>query len=699
MAKKKKTVSSISTVITEGPLINYRHLILLFIISSLSYCNIFWNEFTYDDHLVIENNPNIRAFDGILKITFKQIGISEWQQSDEAALRGWIYRPLSFFIFYLIGKIFSIQPLWYHLFSVIFHCFNTLLVYIVCKMLKMRAELSLISAGIFAAHPVHTEAVTSIMSMPEEFMFFFSMLSFIMFLSKTKHNLLYSSIFYAAAIFSKETAVILVIVYFILYLYSNYNNERIQINKKEMVKIALIFLMPVVIYFIMRRHVTGAFLRNPNFPQSIVDSPLLGATSKTRILTAIYALSQYLLLFFYPTNLCADYSYGAINLVTSIIEYRFLIALLILLIVIVLFIFLLLKRRYISAIGIAIFYIALFPLSNLMYVAGTIMAERYLYLPSFGLSIFVADSIGWINSIVNKKYKNIIFIVIALLIIVLVVSTIIRNRVWRNDFELFSDVVKKKPYNVKALYNLASLYNAKREFSSTIPLYQRMIQVYPTMPEAHASLIYAYYNSGRIKEAIETAYKATTILPKGEMFYDLLANLYIEVRMYNEAKNAYIMGIKNIPDSPFLYYNLAMLYYKEGNYKEASLYFSNALRYKDADDIHYYLGKCLFNLGEKNQALSEFIKSRRVANRFPEIYKYIAILSIELELYEQAAEAAEQFIYKFPQSADAYAVKALTIYSISKDINLARQYFDNAISMNPSLCTMKEYSTICDALK
>ena len=108
--------------------------------------------------------------------------------------------------------------MWYHLFSVIFHCFNTLFVRILSKILKVRTEISLISAGIFAVHPIHTEAVASIMSMPEKFMFFFAMLSFIMFLSKTKLNLLYSSIFYFAAISSKEPAVILIPVYFILYI-------------------------------------------------------------------------------------------------------------------------------------------------------------------------------------------------------------------------------------------------------------------------------------------------------------------------------------------------------------------------------------------------------------------------------------------------------------------------------------------------
>lgn len=129
----------------------------------------------------------------------------------------------------------------------------------------------------------------------------------------------------------------------------------------------------------MRRHVTGACLRNPNFPQSIIDNPLLGTTPKTRILTTIYALGKYFLLFFYSVTLCADYSYGAINLITSIFDFRFLIGFLLLLIVLILFVFLLLKERYISVIGIAIFYIALFPISNLMYTAGTIMFETFLY--------------------------------------------------------------------------------------------------------------------------------------------------------------------------------------------------------------------------------------------------------------------------------------------------------------------------------
>jgi len=444
--------------------------------------------------------------------------------------------------------------------------------------------------------------------------------------------------------------------------------------------------------------VTGAFLRNPQWYQSIVDNPLLTAKSSERILTSIYVYWKYFLLFFYPVNMCADYSFGSIKLISSVKDIRFISSAILLLIILMFFILMVYKKRLLSALGIAIFFISLLPVSNLLYTAGTVMAERYLYLPSLGLCLLVIDILGLSTSSLNSKRK-IVMVVVWILIFSLVPITILRNRVWKNDFELFSDVIKKAPYNVKALYNLASLYNAKKEYSATIPLYERIIEVYPSLYEANVSLIYAYYNTGRIKEAINAAERAINAIPSAEMLYDTLASLYLEMGMANEANRVYIVGIKNIPNSPLLHYNLAILYFKDGDYKSAASYFANVLKYKEAADVHYYIGKCLYNLGDKDKALKEFIKSYVIANRNPDIYKYIVIISIELNLYDQASRVADEFIYYFPNNADAYAVKALLSYSVHKRFDLSNQYLEKALSINPKLCELTEYAQLCKVLR
>jgi len=112
------------------------------------------------------------------------------------------------------------------------------------------------------------------------------------------------------------------------------------------------------------------------------DNPIVAANWWTWRLTAIGVMARYLRLVFWPFRLSCDYSYAKIPIADGTLPdwFAFLIVLAAAILVVLLF------RRNRSCFFLACFaFINILPASNLLFLIGTIRADRLLYLPSLGL--------------------------------------------------------------------------------------------------------------------------------------------------------------------------------------------------------------------------------------------------------------------------------------------------------------------------
>src|SRR5262249_43994344 len=70
------------------------------------------------------------------------------------------YRPLQTAIYTVAYQIGGLSPFVYHVINVLIHSAVTILVYLVCLQFARLIPYAFIVAALFAAHPVHTEAVS-----------------------------------------------------------------------------------------------------------------------------------------------------------------------------------------------------------------------------------------------------------------------------------------------------------------------------------------------------------------------------------------------------------------------------------------------------------------------------------------------------------------------------------------------------------
>src|SRR5207249_9085539 len=112
------------------------------------------------------------------------------------------------------------------------------------------------------------------------------------------------------------------------------------------------------------------------------DNPLTGADFWTARLTAIKVMARYLWLTIWPAKLSCDYSYSQIGLARgSLQDWLAWIPLA----AAVAGLALLFQRNRAAFFFACFAFVTFVPVSNLLFPVGTIMAERFLYLPSVGL--------------------------------------------------------------------------------------------------------------------------------------------------------------------------------------------------------------------------------------------------------------------------------------------------------------------------
>ncbi|MCG3149708.1 MAG: hypothetical protein PCFJNLEI_03173 [Verrucomicrobiae bacterium] len=238
------------------------------------------------------------------------------------------------------------------------------------------------------------------------------------------------------------------------------------------------FVPAILALWYVRSWVFGQ-LRPPELP--FVDNPLVGADFWTARLTAIKVIGHYFALLVWPQTLSCDYSYNQIPLVTwrftSWEDIQALLALAA--IVIVLLVALRNFKRNKAVFFFILFFFGTFlPTSNLFpklgeplfqketWVIGSIMAERFMYMPSLGyagclvIAVYAIcrriipqlDISAWAQRIWLQVVAR---TALALIVVGFCVRTFIRNYDWEDDVRLWQQAVKASPNSFKTHKSLA----------------------------------------------------------------------------------------------------------------------------------------------------------------------------------------------------------------------------------------------------
>ena len=222
-----------------------KHLLIAMFLLIISY-GIFFPALKYkfvadDDELIVEREEYLKNASNFKDIFFQQFFV---QTRDNLPY----YRPIINLGYIIDYHIWGLKPFGFHLTNLLLHAINSILVYFLLFFITKRISLSLGSAFLFALHPSHIGTVAWIAGRTDSIATIFSLASFIMLLcysrkGKSKWILIIASLFFTLALFSKETAIVLPILFLILL----WIKDR-KLIRKYIISLLFCFGSPFLIY-------------------------------------------------------------------------------------------------------------------------------------------------------------------------------------------------------------------------------------------------------------------------------------------------------------------------------------------------------------------------------------------------------------------------------------------------------------------
>ncbi len=548
LPKKKPTPRSVNPAVTGTP---WTYIAILFGFSFLLYANTFSHDYTQDDAIVITDNmftkEGIEGIPGLLKYDtfygfFKKSG-------KDKLVAGGRYRPLTPVMFAVEYEIFGQQPWIGHVMNALYYGLTVITLFLLLFKLFSRREdqkaalmIALGASLLFAAHPLHTEAVANIKGRDEIIALFASLLA--MYISFRAHfeqkiglHVLSGAIFFLGLLSKENTITFLAIVPLTFYFFTKEKVYNILLTMLPFVTATLVFLL-------LRGSILGWTIGEP--PGELMNNPFLkienGAwvafTGAEKLATIMFTLGKYVQLLVFPHPLTHDYYPYQVGIRTW--ADPMVLGSLVLYIGLTVIAALGFAKKSPIAFGIAFYLITLSIVSNIIFPVGTNMSERFMFMPSVGFAI----SISYLIYLLTKKASaNTFFLVIGVITLLFALKTFDRNKVWKDNFTLFTT-------DVHVSQNSAKLRNAAGGAISTAANEETNIQKKNAM----------------LNEAVGHLNEAIRIHPTYKNAFLIRGNCYNWLKQYDKAIADYNRALQLDSDYADARKNLGITYREAGEY-------------------------------------------------------------------------------------------------------------------------------------
>jgi hypothetical protein len=453
----------------------------LLVIALLAYSNSFHAGLILDNQTLLLDDVRIRQVtpanvESIVQHTY-------WWPNEESGL----YRPvttLSYMLNYaVLGN--ADRPEGYHWVNLILHALNVLLAFALARRLIGRIAPSFFIAAMWAVHPVLTESVTNIVGRADLLAGTTLLGGLLLYIESAEVRRTQDRLPWLAGLFllttvgafSKESAVA-VFPAIILYEWIWFRSKWWRFERPRVLLLACAAMLPGLAAMWWARSRVLAVSAPTLFP--FVDNPIVAAGFVEGRLTALKVLGKYLLLLVWPASLSVDYSYAQIPLADGRLGDW--VAWLAVLSVVLAAAWSLRRNKLIFfAAGIA--FLTILPSANLLIPIGTIMAERFLYLPALAFSIILVMAVF---AAAHKLRLNTAAPVLLLCLAMAAFGarTRARNNDWKDSLSLWSAAVRTSPDSFKSHTGLAqAMRGDHRDAGQALAENEKSVAILDPLPD------------------------------------------------------------------------------------------------------------------------------------------------------------------------------------------------------------------------
>lgn len=568
---------------------------LVLALTFVAYSGTLGYEFVYDDGDQIVRNRYLTSWSYLPRYFTEHL----WSHRD-VNLPGIYYRPL-FLVWLRINRVlFGVNSMLWHLGTVLTYLGAVTMVYWMAKRLFKDKLTAVMAAMLFGLCPLHIEAAAWVSGVTEPLLALLFIPSFLFYLNsrnaeqsdggnqsaKTKW-LRGSFILYVAALFMKETAIILPIMIVAYELICGYNkplaasettapgsrSKTFLSNALKASKPAAPFLAIGLAYLVIRMMVLGTII-----------NPVVRLLFATKLLTIPSLLFWYLKLLIWPVGLSEFYDtpYVASPGFTSFVLPVATIVL------VVCALWWSIRRiqdrreRRIVAFACAWIVIPILPVLNIgTFRAGDLIHDRYLFLPTVGVSMLVAYGLRKIK-VGESRLAGLPSgqaLAAAVLAGALGLATSFQHIHWANDIVLFHHSLSVAPGNEIAQSGFGDALSKRGMYDEAITVLKDLVQRNPENVAGQYNLGYNYYKVGKYKEAVPHLATAIDLNPVDQRHYLTLGVTLFYLDKYEVAERVLREGISLRHDELGLHYALGAVFKETGRLQEALAEFKQEIAY------------------------------------------------------------------------------------------------------------------------
>ncbi len=498
----------------------YRYYFLSLILFVLAaYCNVYGNGFLLDDEFLLQKNRFIEDADYFWRI-FTSSSTMGAGGTDS------FYRPMQTLAYFIVVQIFGLQIPAIHALNVVLHAINACLIFgLGVGRLKIKPLFAFSAALIWAAHPLHTEAVTYMSATADPLHAMFVLLALV-----NSRRIWVANIFFIFGLMSKESAIVLPLLVMVL--------EAVESEEPFHWRTYLRtwpLWVTTVLYLIARKTVlnfddTFSFYKEANiYTENIAF----------RALTFLGTLPMYGYLLLWPHNLHMerDFPVFAGWTLEPILGGLFLLAG-------ALAIFLERNKSWRPfSLAALWFFMAHIPHTGVLLPVNSLFLEHWMYLPSIGL---ILGLMAWLS---RTRIPGLpVLAVSAIIALALGSVTFIQNRVWASPITFYENILRAAKGNCRVHNNLGMAYAERGEGDRAIEQYLKAVAIKDVYAQVRHNLAEEYMRRGDLQEAIVQLKRALDIDPQFYYSYKNLAAVYQRLGDQKEAQRYFDLYQKIRPE-------------------------------------------------------------------------------------------------------------------------------------------------------
>jgi tetratricopeptide (TPR) repeat protein len=536
------------------------------------YANALGNGLHVDDRYQIVTNPWIQSLRNLPTIFSSGVWDFDGRVSS-------YYRPMMYVLYSLVYAVAGAAPWAYHLLNVALHAGSTILALLIARaLLEGRAGRNpwwhapaLLAGLLFAVHPIHTEPVAWAAGVVDLSYSFFYLLAFYLLVrgAGRTRNLVLALAAYGAALLSKEPAITFPAVALVYWSLS----EGRQLGIRGLARRLAPWIVVSAAYLALRSVALGGLAPS--------TSPV-GLSPSEYVLTSTALLGRFLRAQVFPATLNFWHVFTP---VTSPWSVEAMAALATVGTWVVLFAWAIARRAVVPAVALAFAVLPLMPalmLASLNQGLENAFAERYLYLPSYGVVLLA----GWMVAALYPRRVRAARALTAVLAAVSVVGaavTVNRNPVWKSSLSLWADASAKSPQSGVANLNYGYALMAAGRSAEGRRYADRGVALNRDIIRIEMERAISYARQQRSSEAILAFHRVLAMDPGSSQAHYNLGVLYEERGQTAMAIGEYLAAIKLNPAAADAHNNLGILYFTGGFRQQALQHLEEAVRLRPQD--------------------------------------------------------------------------------------------------------------------